>query len=380
MDQTKIKQILDEFKKKDLSAGERTAFERILENPENEKTIKDCLYNELNNSVAGKTDTDIVSFPAVFRRIRHRINTEAIYSSVGNTKSRKIGYQIARIAAVFLIALITGGLLSYLYFTRSVNEPVAFFEITTPLASTSHVLLPDRTEVILNAGSKIKYNNAFNNNNRSVHLDGEAFFRVSENKQLPFIVATSYLDIKALGTEFNVKAYSDEKVIVATLVKGKIEILNNRQIDSFTEPVILEPNQKAVFVKEQDKIAVSAIREIEETNIGIPSPRKDTMYVIKGVDTKPAVVWTENKLIVSRESMASLAVKLERKYDVVIRFADEEVKHFRFTGTLLDETIQQVLDAIKLTSPIYYTMEGKTITIYENRKMKDKFRQHLKQN
>ena len=380
MDQTRIKQILDKYKKMGFSTEEASYILQQLESSENKKAIKEYLYNELNTKVVNKTEADNVNFPAIFKRIRHRIITNETSSVTQNTKSLKIGYRIARIAAVFLIAFATGGMMSYLYLTRYTNAPESFSEVTTPMASTSTLMLPDGTEVILNADSKINYSNAFNKNDRKIRLEGEAYFSVSENKRLPFIVVTSHLDIKALGTEFNVKAYSNEKVIIATLVKGKIEIHKNHPLNTDVKPVILESNQKAVFVKDQDKMAVTDNREFEEVISDIPAPRKDTMYVIKGVDTKPAVVWTENKLIISKESMASLAVKLERKYDVIIRFADEDVKHFRFTGTLLDETIQQVLDAIKLTSPINYKIEGKIITIYENPKMKDNFRQHLKQN
>ncbi|MBN1416675.1 MAG: FecR family protein [Bacteroidales bacterium] len=380
MDQTKIKQILDEYKKSGLSDKDASYLLQQLENCDNENALREFLYNELNTTAVSKAQADTINFHALFKRIRHKMVSKEKGVVTSYIRSQIIGFRFARIAAVLLIAFVTGALVSYLYLTRLAKISESYFEITTPMASTSKVMLPDGTEVIVNAGSKINYSDAFNKNDRKVHLEGEAYFKVAENRRLPFTVETSHLEIKALGTEFNVKAYSEEKAITATLVKGKIEIRKNQQGSTGMKPVFLESNQKAVFIKDQDKMAVITGQELEEITDVVPVPVEDTMYVIKGVDTKPAVVWTENKLIISKESMASLAVKLERKYDVIIRFADEDVRNFRFTGTLLDETIQQVLDAIKLTAPIYYTMEGKTITLYENRKMKDQFRPHMKQN
>ena len=380
MDLTKIRQLLDGYKTKGFSAGEGSAFLRLLENQENEKTINVHLYHELDTATINKIDADKVDFRRIFRQIRHRITTDRSDAKSMTLRKQNTGTRISQIAAVFLIAFALGGVVSYLYLNRFAAAPESFSEISTPLASKSNILLPDGSLVILNAGSKIYYDHSFNKNNRKINLVGEAFFKVSKNTRLPFTVVTSHLDIRALGTEFNVKAYADEKTIVATLVKGKIEIQKNNPGQIAARPVILEPDQQAVFIINQDKLAVAAGMETAEPVRNIPLPRKDTMYVITDVDVKPAVVWTENKMIISKEPLGSLAVKLERKYDVVIRFADEEVKSFRFTGTLLDETIQQVFDAIKLSSPIHYTIDGKTITLYENQKMKEKFRRHLKQN
>lgn len=379
MDQKIIKQLLDGYKRKGFSEGEGSTFLRLLENQENEKKINEYLYHELDTAITHKTDADKIDFRQLFRQIRYRITTGRSDRASMAIRMQNTAYRTAKIAAVLLIAFSIGGVASYWYFNRIATVAESFTEITTPMASTSDILLPDGSEVILNAGSKIRYSHIFNKSDRKINLVGEAFFKVSKNERFPFTVVTSHLDIKALGTEFNVKAYPDEKSIVATLVKGKIEILKNHPGHTPARSFILEPDQQAVFIIEQDKLALAAGTEAGESISNNPALQKDTMYVISDVDTKPAVVWTENKMIISKEPLGSLAVKLERKYDVVIRFADEEVKNFRFTGTLLDETIQQVLDAIILSSPIRYTIEGKTITLYENRKMKEKFRQHLKQ-
>jgi transmembrane sensor len=379
MNQSEIQKILTDLKKKNFSASEAANFIRLLEDTDNEQVIKECLFNELDNTMVNKIDVENVNFSQLFRSIRHRIHQNRGIHDSNRMHSKHYAYRVLKVAAVFMLAFAIGGLISYYFLTHHAPVPETFSEISTPFSSTSKIMLSDGTEVIMNAGSKLNYGNAFNLKNRTLYLEGEAYFKVAENKQLPFTVVTSHLNIIALGTEFNVKAYPEEKIIVTTLIKGKIEVLEKNKYNETIAKVMLEPNQKAIFIKDKESLAVDASGEVEEIISRIPAPRNDTMYVFKEIDTEPSVVWTENKMILSKESMASLAIKLERKYDVDIRFADEEVKNFRFTGTLLDETIQQVLDAIRLSAPISYTMEGKTITIFENRKMTEQFRQHLKQ-
>jgi ferric-dicitrate binding protein FerR (iron transport regulator) len=371
-----IKQILDSYKKQGFTLDNAKTFLDLTKNPENEKIVKENLLEELINIKTNKIDVDRINFRTIYGKIKKHIFVNNLPDK--SWLSRPY-LHILRIAAVFVIAFLIGGAVTY----SLIKQPTLFSEnqteINTPLASKSTVTLPDGSVVILNAGSKIIYDNLFNINNRQLTLDGEAFFKVTENKKIPFVVLTSHVNIKALGTEFNVKAYSDEKVIVTTLVKGKVEIRKKTQLRDNSIAILLQPNQKALYIKEQEKFDIEANREVEEVLSLVPLPKEDTMYVFREVDTRPAIVWTENKMILQKESLASLAVKLERKYDVVIRFADEDIKHFRFSGTLLDETIQQVLDAIMLSSPIRYSIEGKVITIYENLSMKERFREHLKQ-
>jgi ferric-dicitrate binding protein FerR (iron transport regulator) len=102
------------------------------------------------------------------------------------------------------------------------------------------------------------------------------------------------------------------------------------------------------------------------------------VYVAAKIDPVPIIAWKDNRLIFKGEEMSSLAIKLERKYNVSILFSSESLKQYRFSGTLEDETLTQVLDVIKYSAPIEYTLEGKEVKIAENTQMMNEFKDHLK--
>jgi len=248
------------------------------------------------------------------------------------------------------------------------------------MGAKTEITLPDGSHVWLNAGSKIKYNSGFSIQNRNISLDGEAFFKVAKNNVIPFIVKTSDIDIKAVGTAFNVKAYSDEGTIETTLVEGKIAIIQSGKTITSSSEFFLEPNQKATFVKEKTTFDLTDVRKFKEELPPQIKVETGKVYINPKVDPTSNIAWKENQMIIRGEAMESLVIKLERKYDVEIEIESDYVKDYRFSGTLDDETLQQVLDVIKLSAPIDYTIEGKLVTIKENSILKKKFKRYLKDN
>jgi ferric-dicitrate binding protein FerR (iron transport regulator) len=293
-------------------------------------------------------------------------------------KQKSISWML-RVAAVFLLFFVCGGVLSYFIFHRPQVDDNTYSEIKAPLGGKSEVTLPDGSHVWLNAGSKIRYQNQFNKGNRNIVLEGEAYFKVAKNKHIPFIVKTGDLNIVAVGTEFNVKAYNDEGIIETTLVEGAVTIHNNHQLKNKPlQQVFLEPKQKAVYVRDQQALRVEDMNTIKKSNPEIVKPEKGLVYVAVRIDPIPIIAWKDNKLIFKGEEMSNLAVKLDRKYNVSISFDTENIKRYRFSGTLEDETLTQVLDVIKLTAPIDYELNGKEVKIFENTQMTQKFSNHLK--
>jgi len=215
-------------------------------------------------------------------------------------------------------------------------------------------VLPDGSTVWLNAGSRIKYRNDFNKNNREIQLSGEGYFKVTRNADLPFRVIAGDLSIMAIGTEFNVKSYDDEDIIETTLVEGKIAI---HQDQKQKKSIYLEPHQKAIYMKYDKNLTVTDMRLVVENKHEELKLKKGIIYIAEKIDPEPTVAWKENRLIIKGEELNSLAIKLERKYDVKFVFGSESLKQFRFTGTLENETLTQVLDVIKLSAPIEYKLQ-----------------------
>lgn len=166
------------------------------------------------------------NFESLLDKIHHKININEQLRE-GERKSGKqvfISY-LTRIAAVLFLPVL--GFLFYTQF-RNTSKAVEYaglkpdsIEIATPIGSRSEVQLADGTIVFLNYGSKLKYPQKFWGKTRNVVLSGEAYFKVAHNPQKPFVVNAGKLKIAALGTEFNVSAYADEKVIQTTLVMVK---------------------------------------------------------------------------------------------------------------------------------------------------------------
>jgi transmembrane sensor len=289
-------------------------------------------------------------------------------------KVKRLVLQGISIAAVFCMAFYLGNI-----FNRHHNKVITeqpkisanYNEIKAPLGARSEIRLNDGTEVILNAGSSLKYRSDYNLHNRDLVLEGEGYFKVAKNVNLPLVVNAGNINIKATGTEFNVKAYSDEGMIETTLVTGEVEISPNGK-NKTDRILVLKPNQKAIYAQQSDKLTLEKIKEIEPLAVKSPKIVTGDFLVSAKTDVEQATAWTKNKLIIRSEDLESLCVKLQRKYNTTFVFKDERLKKHRFSGVLLDETLQQVLDVIKLTAPVNYLVDKKTVILFSNNDNVDK--------
>ncbi|MHA4809201.1 FecR family protein [Flavitalea flava] len=234
-------------------------------------------------------------------------------------------------------------------------------EIFTGNGSRTHLVLPDGTLVWLNAGSRIRYEKNFGTDLREVTLIGEAFFDVAQNARKPFVIHTEKIDIKVLGTRFNVKSYPLEKTTEATLIRGSIEVSIKARPN---ERIILKPNEKLVVANDDSTLHRSGPAyhsgKIDESLVAI---RKPTYESHTGTIIETS--WIDNKLIFQDEEFRELARKMERWYGVTIRFDNPRQEELHFTGSFQKETIQQALEALKLTAVFKYAIEGNQITVYD---------------
>ena len=290
-------------------------------------------------------------------------------------KVKRMVLQIISVAAVFCIAFFLGTLSNRNRSIISNEQPLIsanFNEIKAPLGARSEIKLNDGTEVILNAGSSIKYRSDYNLHNRDLVLEGEAYFKVAKNINIPLVVNAGNINIKATGTEFNVKAYIDEGMIETTLVTGEVEITSKGNINK-DRILVLKPNQKAIYAQQSDKLTLEKIKELEPLAVKPAKIITDRLLVSSKTDVEQVTAWTKNKLIIRSENLESLCTKLQRKYDVTFVFADEGIKKHRFSGVLLDETLQQVIDVIKLTAPVDYIIDRKTVLLFSKNEKAGKY-------
>jgi transmembrane sensor len=296
----------------------------------------------------------------------------AFKADVHISKTKRLQYFLMKYAAVILLSLIVGAAL-YAFIEKSfvLQEPqVAYNEITAPLGSKSNVLLPDGTEVTLNAGSKITYGTDYGKKTREVTFTGEGYFKVAKQRSKPFIVHTFKTTIQALGTEFNVKAYPDENIIETILVKGSILVNENR---NKRRGIILKPGEKIHIQKTKNE------EMPDKQKIGLPpshqsSIPKQIIYIAKS-DFHVETSWKEKQWIIQGENTKNLAVLLHRKFNLPIRINDTTLYKYKFSGIIENETLEQIFNIIKLTIPMSYTINKEEVVWYFNGKLEKDYKE-----
>jgi transmembrane sensor len=372
--------LIDRYLEDKCTPEEKNELFKLLSSHENEKSFKEILFSKINEINDNQNAIDAADSDRIYNKliseIERREKRESERRLLQKRENiRKFVFGGISIAAVFCLAFFLGAVFNN---NTDVSGPMAplantYSEIKAPLGARSEIKLSDGTEVILNAGSSLKYRSDFNSLNRDLILEGEGYFKVAKNTNLPLVVSAGNIKIKATGTEFNVKAYSDEGIIETTLVEGKVEITqkgNNRQDDI----LLLEPNQKAIYASKSDQLTLEKIKEIEPMAVKAVKMNTDRLMVSQKTDVEQVTAWTKNKLIIRSENLESLCTKLQRKYNVNFVFMDEEIKKERFSGTLKDETFEQVMDIIKLTAPVSYILDGKKVIMSLNNEEAGKYK------
>lgn len=217
----------------------------------------------------------------------------------------------------------------------------------------SHIKLADGTVVWLNSDSELKYPLRFRGDKREVYLKGEAFFDVAKDASRPFIVHTETMNVNVLGTSFNIKAYPNDGTSEATLITGEVEVELKNKPD---RKIRLRPAEKLVITNGVDSIENLAA-------VADPVIIKPT-YFLKEDSAIIETAWVDNKLLFQDESFSSLASRMERWYNVSIRFENAAIQQLRFTGIFNKEPLAQALEALQLTEPFNYRITDDTVIIY----------------
>jgi len=289
----------------------------------------------------------------------------------------KLVFKYFKMAASWLVFFLLGATTLYLA-RRPVETMPRPVVIEVPLGAKSSIVLPDGSKVWLNAGTQLTYDENYGKKTRSLRLTGEAYFDVAHEKKHPFIVNASGLKIQALGTKFNVKAYPEEPSVMTILEEGKIdiEIMENHE---GTRNIILLPNEKFVYQKasgEFERTSGKASR-VEK----MPRAVKKAVapgIVEKNVNTELYTSWKDKRWIIEGETLDKLSPMLERRFNVKIEFRNEILKHYSFTGTIEKETIEQIMNALKLTAPIDFELRKDSVILTVDRHMQDQYKQITK--
>jgi transmembrane sensor len=210
---------------------------------------------------------------------------------------------------------------------------IEYNTLTTPLGGQYQIVLPDGSKAWLNAGSSLRFPTVFAGKERSVELNGEAYFEIAKNRSMPFKVRARGMEVKVLGTHFNIMAYEDEREINTTLLEGSVEVFKG------SGKITLEPGQQASLNKNTGHMNVSE------------------------ADLEQAVAWKNGFFIFNNENIQSIMRKVSRWYNIDVAYKGN-LNNKDFVGTISrDKNVSELLRMLELTGAIHFTIDGRRITV-----------------
>jgi transmembrane sensor len=345
----------------EISAEEKAELDNLLNDDHALKEQYNTYKAYWRNNNYAYAD-DALAFEKVKAKISNAENFDTeLIEEEQHRKSFFAAYWM-RIAAVLLITL--SSTIIYINFIAISNNSaiIEWQEKQTATGTKSSVILNDGTHVILNSNSHIKFPIAFKGTTREVYLIGEAYFEVHKDHQHPFIIHTKKMNVRVLGTEFNVKAYAEDPQSETTLIRGSVEVTMN---DRPSDRIILKPNEKLV-INNNNTVSTKAVLPGAKAVAVTPAQYTLTSltYFRKTDTTAIETSWTQNKLVFKNKPFDEVASQIERRYGYNIKFKDDKLKELRFTGSFEKENIEQVLYALRYTEDFHYKIDSSIIYIY----------------
>ena len=266
---------------------------------------------------------------------------ERVFAETGLTQKVQIKrISLARSIASYAAILLPLMILSYFTFRYFASEPehknvVTLSEVNVPNGSKTQLKLKDGTMVWLNSGSKVQYDSDFGETNRNIHISGEAYFEVTKNENLPFVVKANNVEVKVLGTCFNVNAYERTENIQVALLQGRVEMSTGKD-----NAITLKPGELACYNTITEQVSVSP---------------NATKYILD---------WMDNRLIFNGESFEKIAKILERNFNVEIKIYNRKILNRQFAGDFVNnETIEQILRIMSTNGNFKYQITGNVVEI-----------------
>lgn len=319
-DQIKIGQLIGKYLTGKESKQENSELTEWVNQSEDNQRLFDSIIQEKNIAEA-IDEYETYDKELAWKRYLEHIDSLSLRSSLVWWK----------IAATFFFLISCAGVLAYL--SKSNDQPVAsnenFTTVTTNLGQNSKVILPDSTVIWLNSGTTLSYNTNFAVSSRKINLKGQAFFEVAKNEHIPLTVTCNNLEVKVLGTKFDVSAYPEDENINVVLESGSIELLKSKDQSVIQK---LVPGEKAEFDKQDQELSVNKVDIYNYTS------------------------WKDGVLIFKDEPMSTVFEKLERWYNIDIEVKNKKVNQLIFNATLVNESVEEIFDLIKFTCAINYTI------------------------
>ena len=325
MDKIYYKELIEKYFDGNITDAE---IKELSDWIKNDRHLQNWWEEEFSKSDAG---INPVLRDKLFARIKEQ--TQGKEETQGKEKPRTIRMNPWKWAAAIVLPICIAFFTYYLVdSSQTVGAP---FIVKADKGDKATIELPDGTNVVLNSASQLSYLNNFGENVRRVQLNGEAYFKVAHDEKRAFIVQVGDLEVKVLGTSFNVSAYEDAKDVTVVLLEGKVGVYAQKISH------IMKPGGKIEYNKATHKITATQVHPNDY------------------------IEWTKGNMYFEKESLENIMKTLSRIYDVEIRFDSNKLPNEYFTGTIPGGGIQNALNILMLTSPFYYEMDGSVIVLKE---------------
>ena len=308
--------LIQKYLESKCTPDELKSIIHLLEKEEYEDQLHVLLFDYWKNTPSFQHQIEKEELDQMLNSIHHQIS---LTEREEKPLIKRVLYYAIRTAAILFIPLLLASL--WVFFRDDTyNQGDSYITLETPMGSKLRTTLPDGTEVWQNSGTTLQYPVRFTKHHREVRLSGEAYFHVSSDKKNPFFVKTDDGTIKVTGTRFNVSAFPDDHFSSVVLEEGQVFYLPANQ----EKPVILYPNERIIYLKDQHKL-------------------------IRGkTDVEKYTSWKEGKLIFRNDPLSDIIRRLKRWYnaDIVLSDPSEKLGGLTFTMTIENETLPQVIDYI----------------------------------
>lgn len=322
-----------------ISRLEQDELENTIQNDLHLKAVYDEVHSFMQENASHEIDIE-----SQLEKIWYRIgNDEKVIIEEKNVspvkRLRLPTWTKIAVAAVFILA--------FSWITYSIlPEKELYSEHIGAGDEVLFTVLEDGSKVWLSPHSEIAFNKNFGRNDRKIRLTGKAFFDVAHNPAVPLTVDARKVDVTVKGTAFNIDAFTPD--VEVTLLRGLVAVEDNRK--SGSPEILLHPNQK-VTLRDGKVISNDSIQSVRKTEV-----QRDSVPV----ETE----WMNRALIFQKQRLCDIARLMERRYQVTIRIENVKLSEQRFTGVIVDESLRQMLDALRQSYPFVYEIKDKQVSIH----------------
>lgn len=307
-------ELITRFLSGESSAAEKKELERWLsENPDHPGLLEQ--YKKVWSEVGRIESVAGIDLDTEWQALESRLEESEKVIPITSGRKRTASFYIGRIAVAAMLAVI-------LTFSGIFLVNRTGYRTLATMDQPEELVLPDGSTVTLNHFSSLKYPRRFSGDLREIELEGEGFFEVERNPEHPFVISTRDVDIRVLGTSFNVNAYSENTAVEVIVKTGEVSVTRHGEVP---ETIVLKPGNRGVYKRAEETLEIT--REIDQNYLA----------------------WKTRSFIFEDQTLLVVSEQLGKVYQAEIIIASDSLKDARITTTFSDQSLDAILNVLSAT-------------------------------